>query len=502
MAEIDGGRVADVADVVPTEFRAGAVGPTLSRPYGSADAWQRGYRATLVAGDFVVILASTFIALALRFGANDNSVNGVSYTALSLLLAPVWLGVLTCARAYEMRFLGVGEDEYRRVAWASWWLMAVIAVVCYSFKIQFARGYVAIALPLGTILLLLGRYLQRKLLHSRRKRGRFQHRLLAVGGHEAIETLASELAEEPYLGLQLVGACLPAPAGTEQVGDVPVMGSLTDLLRAIAAADADTVAITTGPGMSPEILRQLSWDLEGTGIDIVVAPALLDVAGPRIVARPVAGLPFLHVEKPELSGPRQFLKATVEWVFASVAFLLIAPIIAALCLAIRMDSPGRPVFRQARVGRGGREFTVYKLRTMYADAESLVESLREHNDVRGGMLFKIKEDPRITRLGKWLRRWSLDELPQLWNVVRGDMALVGPRPPLPSEVSQYDRHVSRRLLVRPGITGLWQVSGRSNLSWTDSVRLDLYYIENWSLALDALIVWKTVFAVFRREGAY
>jgi exopolysaccharide biosynthesis polyprenyl glycosylphosphotransferase len=499
MAEIDGGRVADIA---PTELRAGAVGPTLARPFGSADAWQRGYRATLVAGDVVIILASTFIALKLRFGANVHSLHGVSYTALSLGLVPIWVGVLTCARAYEMRFLGVGEDEYRRVAWASWWLMAVIAVVCYSFKIQFARGYVAIALPLGTILLLLGRYVQRKLLHSRRKRGRFQHRLLAVGGHEAIETLATELADEPYLGLQLVGACLPAPGAMQQVGDVPVLGSLTDLLRAIAAADADTVAITTGPGMSPEVLRQLSWDLEGTGIDIVVAPALLDVAGPRIMARPVTGLPFLHVEKPELSGPRQFLKATVEWTFASVAFLFIAPIIAVLCLAIRLDSPGRPVFRQTRVGRGGREFTVFKLRTMYADAESLLDSLREHNDVRGGMLFKIKEDPRITRVGKWLRRWSLDELPQLWNVVRGDMALVGPRPPLPSEVSQYDRHVSRRLLVRPGITGLWQVSGRSNLSWTDSVRLDLYYIENWSLALDALIVWKTVFAIFRREGAY
>jgi exopolysaccharide biosynthesis polyprenyl glycosylphosphotransferase len=274
------------------------------------------------------------------------------------------------------------------------------------------------------------------------------------------------------------------------------------MLAAVEAVGADTVAVATGPGMSPEVLRQLSWELEGTGIELVVAPGLLDVAGPRISVRPVAGLPLLHVEEPELSGPRQVLKATVEWLFATVAFIVILPILALLALIIRLDSPGAPLFRQTRVGRHGRDFTVYKLRTMHADAESLLESLRDQNEAADGLLFKIREDPRVTRVGKVLRRWSLDELPQLWNVVRGDMALVGPRPPLPGEVSQYGPEVARRLLVRPGITGLWQVSGRSNLSWDDSVRLDLYYVENWSLALDAMIVWKTFFAVFRRDGAY
>jgi exopolysaccharide biosynthesis polyprenyl glycosylphosphotransferase len=480
--------------------------PMHPAPEGSrreaADRWQRRYRALLVVGDLIVVLASTLLAYELRFGEGDQSINGVSYTALSFMLVPIWLAVLACSRAYEMRFLGVGEDEYKRVAMASWWLMAVIAVVAYSFKIQFARGYVALALPIGTVLLLGGRYAQRKWLHRRRKLGRFQHRVLAVGAREAIEDLSAELAAEPYLGLQLVGVCLPTPIGAQSVGDVPVVGSLTHVIEAIQECAADTVAVTAGPGMSPEVLRQLSWELEGTGVDLVVAPALLDAVGPRIAARPVAGLPFLHIEEPELSGPRQLLKGVVEWIVSTVAFILICPVLAAIALAIRIDSDGSPVFRQTRVGRRGQEFTVYKLRTMYADAETRLEALREHNDAVDSLLFKMRDDPRVTRVGRFLRRWSLDELPQLWNVVRGDMALVGPRPPLPSEVSRYDQEIARRLLVRPGITGLWQVSGRSDLSWKDSIRLDLYYVENWSLALDAMIVWKTVFAVFRRSGAY
>jgi exopolysaccharide biosynthesis polyprenyl glycosylphosphotransferase len=218
--------------------------------------------------------------------------------------------------------------------------------------------------------------------------------------------------------------------------------------------------------------------------------------------RPVAGLPLLHVEEPELSGVRQAMKVTVEWVFATAAFLLALPLLVVLAIIVRLDSDGAPLFRQTRVGKNGREFTVYKIRTMRADAESLLDSLREQNESSDGLLFKIRKDPRVTRVGGFLRKFSLDELPQLWNVVRGDMALVGPRPPLPGEVAQYGTEVARRLLVRPGITGLWQVSGRSNLSWDDSVRLDLYYVENWSFALDAMIVWKTFFAIFRNEGAY
>jgi exopolysaccharide biosynthesis polyprenyl glycosylphosphotransferase len=464
--------------------------------------WEYRQRAALFVGDLVLILASTLIALLVRFGDNANSVHGVDYTVLSLVLVPVWLAVLVCARAYEMRFLGVGEDEYKRIVSASWWLMAVIAVVAYSFKIEFARGYVAVALPTGTMMLLAGRYAQRKWLHHRRRSGMCQHLVVAVGGLAAVQSFADSLAAKPYLGLRLAGVCLPTPGDITVVAGAPVLGSLTHVVLAVASSGADTVGVTVGPGMSAEVVRALSWELEGTGVDLVVAPALLDVAGLRSGARPAIDLPFVHIEEPELSGPRQMLKAGVEWVLAATALLIVAPFMVLIFLAIRLDSPGPVLFRQKRVGRRNAEFEVFKLRTMHADAESLLESLREANVNADGLLFKMRDDPRVTRVGRYLRRWSIDEIPQLWNVVRGDMALVGPRPPLPSEVSQYDREIARRLLVRPGITGLWQVSGRSDLSWEDSVRLDLYYVERWSLALDALIIWKTLFAVVERKGAY
>jgi exopolysaccharide biosynthesis polyprenyl glycosylphosphotransferase len=466
------------------------------------DIWQRRYQRMLVLVDLAVILISMLVALDVRFGTSHRSIHGLSYPVLSALLVPVWLVALVGARAYETRFIGTGAEEFKRVTSASLRLTAVIAIVAYSFKIDLARGYVAVALPLGTGLLLLGRYGQRRWLHARRKRGGYLHRVLAVGGAAGVEELATQFEREPYVGLTVVGACIAPNDGPVTPGDVPVVGTLNQVLAAVEKVGADTVAIATGPGMSPDVLRRLSWELEGTGIDLVVAPGLVDVAGPRISVRPVAGLPLLHVEEPELSGPRQALKASVEWVFATIAFVLALPLLALLALIIRIDSPGAPLFRQTRVGRHGKDFTVHKLRTMHVDAESLLESLREQNEANDGLLFKIRADPRVTRVGGFLRKWSFDELPQLWNVVRGDMALVGPRPPLPGEVAQYGPEVARRLLVRPGITGLWQVSGRSNLTWDESIRLDLYYVENWSLALDAMIVWKTFFAIFRREGAF
>ncbi|MBV9484904.1 MAG: sugar transferase [Frankiaceae bacterium] len=466
------------------------------------DVWQREYLRMVVLVDFAIILGSTLLALHLRFGDEQKAIHGLSYALLSILLVPVWLAALVLARAYEARFLGTGADEFKRVSSASLRLMAVMAIVAYTFQLNLARGYVAVALPLGTLLLLTGRYGQRRWLHARRRRGKSLHRAIVVGGVDGIYDLATQLEDFPYVGYSLVGACLPSSSEAFALPGVPVLGSLTQVMAAVAQANADSVIVTAGPGMSPAVLRRLSWEIEGTGISLVVAPALLDVAGPRISVRPVAGLPLLHVEEPELAGARQAVKAIVEWLFATIAFLLLLPLMVGIAVLIRIDSHGPPLFRQTRVGKAGREFTVYKMRTMRADAESLLESLREQNEASDGLLFKMREDPRITRVGKYLRKWSIDELPQLWNVVRGDMALVGPRPPLPGEVAQYGAEVARRLLVRPGITGLWQVSGRSNLSWDDSVRLDLYYVENWSLSLDLMIVWKTFFAIFRKEGAF
>ncbi len=273
-------------------------------------------------------------------------------------------------------------------------------------------------------------------------------------------------------------------------------------MDALAETGADTVAVGAWSDLSQADLRRLSWQLEGTRVALVVAPSLTDVAGPRIHIRPVAGLPLLHVEQPEFTGGRRLLKGTVDRVSSTCLLLVIAPLLLAIAIAVRLTSPGPALFRQVRVGHGGEVFTLNKFRTMYVDAEAQLATLAGSNEASDGLMFKMRDDPRITPVGRWLRRFSLDELPQLLNIVKSDMSVVGPRPPLPHEVAHYGDDVRRRLLVKPGLTGLWQVSGRSDLSWDESVRLDLHYVENWSIALDLAILARTVAAVARRDGAY
>jgi exopolysaccharide biosynthesis polyprenyl glycosylphosphotransferase len=264
---------------------------------------------------------------------------------------------------------------------------------------------------------------------------------------------------------------------------------------------ADTVAVLACPEMNGTRLRELAWDLEKTGTEMCVASALLDVAGPRTTIRPVAGLPLLHVDHAELTGGKQLIKGLFDKVSATLALILLAPLFMVIALAIGVSDHGPVFFRQTRTGRDGKPFRLWKFRTMVVDAESRKAQLLADNDGHGA-LFKMRRDPRVTRVGAWLRRWSLDELPQLFNVLLGDMSLVGPRPALPVEVAEYGNHMLRRLAVKPGITGLWQVSGRSDLSWDEAERLDVRYVENWSLALDLQILWKTLSAVTRGSGAY
>ena len=353
-------------------------------------------------------------------------------------------------------------------------------------------------------MLLLGRPAARADLHRRRRLGRCSHRVLVVGTGGHVRDLAERLREEPLAGLRVVGACIPAGTGHVRLADgalIPVLGGIDGVQSALLASGADTVAVTASPGLQGEALRRLSYDLEGTGVDLLVAPALTNVTGTRISIRPVAGLPLLHLDEPELSGMRTLIKAVFDRSSALLGLLGLLPLLLAIALAVRLTSPGPAIFKQLRVGRDGKTFWVWKFRSMYADAEARLEGLRERNE-HDGLLFKLRDDPRVTPLGRWLRTYSLDELPQLVNVLRGDMSMVGPRPPLPSEVARYVGHTHRRLLVKPGITGLWQVSGRSDLSWEDTVRLDLQYVENWSLGLDVAVLARTIMTVARGNGAY
>jgi exopolysaccharide biosynthesis polyprenyl glycosylphosphotransferase len=459
--------------------------------------WQRSLVRRLVWMDFLAAAVAGLLALVVRFGTGGPDV----YLFVTLAAPLVWL--LSCAsvRAYEQRFLGTGSEEFQRIFNAGVRLLALMAVVSLAFRLEPARLYVLIALPTTVALTLLLRYAARQQLHRRRAAGQCLHKVVVVGRERSCAELIRQLSREPQAGFSVVGACIDRPRGPEVEG-VPVVGTSTSIVAALRATGADTVAVGAWSDLSQFDLRRLSWQLEGSGIDLVVAPSLTDVAGPRIHIRPVSGLPLLHVEEPEFSGIRRFVKNTVDRTAALLGLLAAAPLLLVLAIVVRVTSPGPAFFRQERVGTDGERFTMFKLRSMYLDAEQRLVDLRSHNENSDGLLFKIKDDPRITPVGRWLRRFSLDELPQLFNVVKGDMSLVGPRPPLKSEVRQYPNDVRRRLLVKPGLTGLWQVSGRSELSWDESVRLDLHYVENWSLALDAHILWRTAFAVLGRRGAY
>jgi exopolysaccharide biosynthesis polyprenyl glycosylphosphotransferase len=489
--------------VAPAQRGSTATIRPVRRPVDSpASGWERRYVGSLVAIDAVIALVAGLTAFGIRFGNNESL--PLEYVAVSLALPLAWSVMLLFARAYERRFLFVGNEEYRRVLNAGVGLTAVVALISYAGDFQFARGYVVVALPVVTTAGLIGRYLRRKRLFKRRAAGECMRRVVVVGYERPVATLARQLARERYHGMEVIGACLPPDHGCgARIGEVelPVYGTFDTVGEAVRAARADTVAVLPCPEMDAFALRRLSWELEKTGTDLVVTSALLDVAGPRTSIRPVDGLPMLHVEPAELTGGRRLTKEAFDRVTSGLVLILLAPLLAVLAAAVQLTSRGPALFTQVRVGKDGREFTIYKLRTMYADAEDRLAELAAQNE-HDGLLFKIRNDPRITPLGRVLRRFSLDELPQLFNVFLGHMSLVGPRPPLPSEVAQYPEDLLRRLAVKPGITGLWQVSGRSNLSWEDTVRLDLRYVENWSLTFDLVILLRTFTAIVRASGAY
>ncbi|MDH2428734.1 sugar transferase [Sphaerisporangium sp. TRM90804] len=450
-----------------------------------------------MAADLGCGLVAGAAAVLVRFG--EVSPHVTPYLLLSLVLPALWVAVVGLNRAYEARLVGVGSEEFRRITQCGFLLTAGVAIAAYVTKTDVARGYVVLALPLMTLLTLACRYALRRRLHAMRARGSCMRRVVAVGHRAAVADLTRRFRRERYHGMEIVGACLPRDDAAGEVEGVPVLGDFTDVPLVVGQAGADTVAVLACPELDGTALRRLAWRLEKTRTDLVVAPALMEVAGPRTTIRPVAGLPLLHVEHPELAGLRQLLKNAFDRVVAACALAVLAPLLAGLAVAVRATSPGPALFRQTRVGKDGVEFTIYKLRTMARGAECRRVHLVSDQD---GLLFKIRDDPRVTPLGGRLRRHSLDELPQLVNVLLGHMSLVGPRPPLPEEVAGYGDDVRRRLVVRPGMTGLWQVNGRSDLSWEESVRLDLRYVENWSLTLDLQILWKTWSAVARGSGAY
>ncbi|WP_460578614.1 sugar transferase [Humibacter ginsengisoli] len=467
--------------------------------------WSRSYRTRLIASDGLIVTASVAGAFLARFGVSSTDLGGLDelYWVIAFTVVATWLALLAAFHTRDPRIIGVGFAEYRRVASASAFTFGSLAIIFLVGKVEVARGFFVLTLPFGLAALTVSRWLWRQWLTRQRANGRYLSRALVGGSAADVAYVVDQIDRNAGATYHIVGAAIDGTGRESEHPNpgVPVVADLANLAMAAANLQVDTVILAGQPSDDRGFVRDLSWQLEGAATDLVLAAGLTDVAGPRIHFRPVEGLPLIHVEIPQFDGAKHVLKRALDVVLSGLALFVLAPLFAVLAVLVRLDSPGGAFFSQQRVGRNGERFTMYKFRSMVASSEADAAQLASKND-GAGLLFKLKDDPRVTRVGRIIRKYSLDELPQLWNVFTGDMSLVGPRPPLPKEVAAYENHVQRRLFIKPGLTGMWQVNGRSDLSWDESVRLDLYYVENWSLTGDLIILWRTAKVLVKPVGAY
>jgi len=484
----DAGPVIDLRDGV--ERRSS---PRVAAPGRMIDPIGPYARRALVS-DIIATAAAVMTAVIGRF-AVGVPVNGTVwlYTGIGLLFGVAWLATLGLSGAYEHRYLGVGTDEFKRVIVGTAALFGLVGTVSYILKADISRGFVLIALPLGLVALIIGRALLRRWLYRQRSAGAQLCRTLLIGYPHQTAAMSAVFEADPGAGFQATAWYRPP------VGNLDAWVNMIDAL--IERERIDAVAMMQSDHVTDDVIRLLSWQIEGRNIDLLVAPTLGDHAGPRLTFRPAAGLPLIHLDEPHLTGSKQITKRGIDIVGSAALLIVLSPIMLLIALAVRLTSRGPVIFKQKRVGRDGEQFTMMKFRTMVNGADKLHEAAIAEA-LAAGSETTLPTDKRITKPGQFLRRWSLDELPQLMNVLNGTMSLVGPRPLLLSEADDLPAHIQRRHLTKPGLTGLWQISGRKGTTWDERMRLDLYYVENWSPALDVVILLKTAKAVISGNGAY
>lgn len=455
-----------------------------------------GHHVTLlVVADAIVAGAGIVIAISLRFGRNPEMINGVSYLTLVPLYLVGWILVMCLGGSYDKRILVSGLEEFRRVLNGAVWMLAAVAVLGLATHVAASRGVIAMALVSTTILTLGARFGARRGMQSRLRGEATLHRAVVVGSRGEAASLANHMERNSHVGFTVTAVHTPRRSALT-TGE-----RIAEILLIARETGADTIAMAGSSGFDSTQLRRLAWRLEGTGVRLLVIPSLTDLAGPRITVHAVGGLPLLHIELPEFCGSKRALKRGMDILGGALLILILMPFLLVIAGAVWLSS-GRPVlFSQTRVGRGGRHFKMFKFRTMVPNSDPLVEYPADSGPTTP-VRPKPERDPRVTPLGGFLRRYSLDELPQFFNVLAGSMSLVGPRPHRPFEVADYGDDVRRRLLIKPGVTGLWQVSGRAALPWTEAVRLDLHYVENWSVSMDLVLMLKTLKAVATCQGAY
>ena len=458
----------------------------------------RVYATRAVIWDLLALIAAGVIGFILRWSIPYNvEPTDITYVSLVIITVVAWFLVLVLRGAYDTRVLGVGSEEFKRVVGATAVVFGAIAVVVFAFKIDLSRGFVLITFVSGLALLLFVRWALRAWLRHERRYGHFLHRTIVVGAEPMKSEICDLLDRDPVAGFTVVDM-VDEPSA--DVSEPQLDQWLDEVMARISLEDADTVAVAGSPTLGRTVVQRLAWRLEGPRVDLLVAPAVGDVAGPRVTMRMAADLPLLHLDEPHLTGPKRAIKRSLDIVFGSLLFLVFLPFMIIAGIGVKLTSRGPMFYFQERIGRGGALIQVAKFRTMRVGAD------REREEVIGQpdeqILERYRNDPRITPFGRFLRRWSIDEMPQIVNVIGGTMSLVGPRPVLPEEVPLLADADHRRHLTKPGLTGLWQVSGRKTVDWEERMRLDLDYVEHWSPALDLVIVAKTIKAVVVGHGAY
>ena len=484
---------------------------TLQAPSAGVASWQEFYRRGVMVTDLVTLMLAVMAAQVVRFGIDSGKEAvgpiRVGYTTLGIAIVIMWWVSLQIFRTRDRRNLGEDFTEYRLITRATVLMFGCFAIASLMLKWDMSRGFLAIALPLGLAGLLFERKLWRVWLRGQRRRGKHISNALIIGGQQSAREIATAFSRHPEAGLRVTGVWVPDEETLSndllRIPDefIPVLGTSRSLKDAMEVADATTIVVTDSEHIGHDGLRELTWQLAGVDVELLVSPNVMDVAESRLQLKAVADLPFIHLQEPQFAEAGSWPKLWFDKIVAALLLVLASPFLVITAVAIKLTSPGPVLFRQTRIGLDGKPFSVLKFRSMKVDADAQLASLLEGQGSADSPLFKIEDDPRTTPVGKFLRRFSIDELPQLWNVLRGDMSLVGPRPQRQAEVDLYNSKDFRRLRVRPGMTGLWQVSGRSDVDWEDAIKLDNYYVENWSMTGDLIILSRTIRAVLAAHGA-
>lgn len=511
-------------DAIPAWAPAG--NRKATRPQATAVHWRQRYRRRLLATDTLVVVAAATVPVLVAAAGLEGSSGfwarvaevtgsataqdgGIGRTLLvGAFVAALWLLMLHMFQSRAAGRIAIGVYEYRSVVDATGALAGWIAVVAVLGTDTGLRAFLILAVPSGLLALLVGRWSWRRWLQAQRRLGHALSDVVVYGQAKDAPYVVRQISKKSGAAYRVVGVVLDGDADPDAENliratspGVPLFFGGDGIEQEVSRLGADAVVVAGALHGGNRAIQDLGWRLERTRTEVILVSSLTNVAGPRIRMRPVEGLPLMHVELPTFSGMRHVVKRAMDITVAAVALLVLAPLFLLIGLLIAHDSKGGVFFKQERTGRRGEAFTMYKFRSMVATAEQDLQDLKELNE-GAGPLFKLKQDPRVTRVGSWLRKFSLDELPQFYNVLKGDMSVVGPRPPLPSEVAAYEGHTHRRLYIKPGVTGLWQVNGRSDLDWEESVRLDLYYVENWSVTGDLMIMWRTFKVMINPSGAY